>query len=308
MPKKIWWSALLVIFVLIGILSANSYADVVINEVYYDPEGTDTGNEWVELYNNSDNAVSLDAYCLYASGEHYVFNTFTLGARAYVVVHWNAEGADSNTDLYTGTTDWSNMGNTSASVALWTTHDSHTQDTIVDFMEYGAGGQTFESTAVSAGIWLEDNYAPDVESGHSLEYDGSGNMPNDWLEQAVPTPSSDNSLPVKLSKAIAKLSSNGIILEWRTESQIENAGFNIYRIEDNEFLKINSQLIQGAGTTSIPQEYRFIDEIGNSDTCYLIENVSFDGQTSRSKQIKVTKTLIPEKKVSTLWSKIKSAD
>ena len=168
-------------------------ADVVINEVFYDAVGSDTEQEWIELHNNGETAIPLDGYCLYASGEHYVFNLFSLSAGAYVVVHWNADGIDTATDLYTGTAEWSNMGNTSGSVALWQTHDSHTQDTIVDYMEYGAGGQTYEGTAVAAGIWTAGDFAVDVEEGHSLAYDGSGDAGSDWFDQAVPTPGFENS-------------------------------------------------------------------------------------------------------------------
>jgi len=173
-------------------------ADVVINEVFYDAEGSDTGKEWIELYNNGDTEIPLDGYCLYASGEHYVFNPFFLNAGAYIVIHWNADGTDTATDLYTGTADWSNMGNTSGSVALWNTHDSHTQDTIVDYMEYGAGAQTYEGTAVAAGIWTAGDFAADVAETHSLEYDGSGDTGSDWFDQPVPTPGAENPPPITL--------------------------------------------------------------------------------------------------------------
>lgn len=39
-------------------------AAVVINEVVYNPEGSDTGFEWVELYNNGVSAVSLSGWTL----------------------------------------------------------------------------------------------------------------------------------------------------------------------------------------------------------------------------------------------------
>jgi len=263
-------------------------ADVVINEVFYDAEGADTGKEWIELYNNGD-AIQLDGYCLYASGEHYVFNPFSLDADAYVVVHWNADGTDTLTDLYTGTADWSNMGNTSGSVALWNTHDSHTQETIVDYMEYGAGGQPFESAAVSAGIWTAGDFAADVDEGHSLEYYGSGDTGADWFDQAVPTPGADNALPVTLSYFEARYFDNVVIIRWITESETNNLGFDIYRGESKygPFEKINSHRIAGAGTTVSQSRYEYIDEIDVSGNQYFyyIENIDFSGGKERSETI-----------------------
>jgi hypothetical protein len=263
-------------------------ADVVINEVFYDPTGVDTEQEWIELYNNGD-AIQLDGYCLYASGEHYVFNPFLLNADAYVLVHWNADGTDTPTDLYTGTADWSNMGNSSGSVALWNTHESHTKETIVDYMEYGAGGKPFESTAVSAGIWTADDFAADVDEGHSLEYDGSGDTGSDWFDQAVPTPGADNALPVTLSYFEARYFDNVIIIRWVTESETNNLGFDIYRGKSKygPFEKINSSRIAGAGTTASQSKYEYIDEIdvAGNQYFYYIENLDFSGARSRSETI-----------------------
>ena len=39
-----------------------AYAGVVINEIMYDVEGTDTGREWIEVYNDSDAPVDLSAF------------------------------------------------------------------------------------------------------------------------------------------------------------------------------------------------------------------------------------------------------
>ncbi|MBI2587680.1 lamin tail domain-containing protein [Candidatus Azambacteria bacterium] len=64
------------------------HAAVLINEIFYDPAGTDTGQEAIELYNNADELVTLTGYDLNAvSGDYFTFPTFTLGSRAFAVVH-----------------------------------------------------------------------------------------------------------------------------------------------------------------------------------------------------------------------------
>lgn len=39
-----------------------SYADVVINEIMYDLSGSDSGREWVEVYNNGSSAVDISGW------------------------------------------------------------------------------------------------------------------------------------------------------------------------------------------------------------------------------------------------------
>ncbi len=49
-----------VFYCLVSVESA--VADLRITQILYDPEGVDTGKEWIELYNPSDEYVSLDSY------------------------------------------------------------------------------------------------------------------------------------------------------------------------------------------------------------------------------------------------------
>lgn len=76
-----------------------------------------------------------------------------------------------------------------------------------------------------------------------------------------------------------------IIIRWRNESEHDNYGFNIYRGEskDGPFKKINKEIIPGAGTTSSPKEYVYVDqplEIGDT-YYYYIESISFAGEKER---------------------------
>ena len=166
-------------------------ASVIINEVLYDPEGTDAGLEHIVLYNNGDSSYSLTNHCLYASGEHYVFNSFNLGSKEKIIIHWNADGTNSSTNLYTGKEEWSNMGNTSGTVALFSTHESHKSSTIIDFIQYGAEGKTWETIAVSAEIWTAGDFITDVDEGKTIKLKTDGvdnNSSSDWEE---PTPSEE---------------------------------------------------------------------------------------------------------------------
>ncbi|MBM3239037.1 T9SS type A sorting domain-containing protein [Candidatus Poribacteria bacterium] len=83
-----------------------------------------------------------------------------------------------------------------------------------------------------------------------------------------------------------------IILKWRTESEINNLGFDVYRSEnpDGKFVKVNSAYIKGAGTDSTPHDYQFVDEsitVGKT-YYYYIEDISYSGERNRSRIIQVT--------------------
>ena len=77
-------------------------------------------------------------------------------------------------------------------------------------------------------------------------------------------------------------SENGrVVLKWTTESEIENTGFNVFRSDTKQgnFVKVNPNLIQGAGTTSERSTYQWIDTTAKPDVeyYYRIEDMSFDG-------------------------------
>jgi hypothetical protein len=62
-----------------------------------------------------------------------------------------------------------------------------------------------------------------------------------------------------------------ITLRWRTESEQDNYGFNVYRSEkkDGPFEKINSTTVRGNGTTSEPHDYVYTDnEVYKGKTYY----------------------------------------
>ena len=183
-----------------GRTQASVATTVVINEVLYNPSGVDTGFEWVELYNPTCESVDLTNYELTsASGSFYIIPTFTLNPRSFVVVHWRLDGANTSTDLYTGSVGFtSNMGNTTGYVGLFS-GTTHTQETIVDYVEYGAGGQSWEATAVGASIWQSGSFVGSAPEGSSigLLFDGQDlNNPTDWSIYPITTAGVGNdSLP-----------------------------------------------------------------------------------------------------------------
>ena len=92
-------------------------------------------------------------------------------------------------------------------------------------------------------------------------------------------------LPVELSSFSVKRTEKGaVVLTWTTESEVDNAGFNLRRSEKRAsgFTLINPALIAGAGTTGERQTYTFTDLSAKPgvEYYYQIEEVSFAGRPS----------------------------
>jgi plastocyanin len=90
-----------------------------------------------------------------------------------VVVHCNASGTTTDSDIYlTGIADLPASG----SAALYVPNVVNTAltlaDQMIDFVQWGAGGQGNEATAVTAGFWNAGAAITGVADGHSIEFCG----------------------------------------------------------------------------------------------------------------------------------------
>lgn len=99
----------------------------------------------------------------------------------------------------------------------------------------------------------------------------------------------DASLPVELSTFTATTSNNNIILNWRTESEVNNIGFALYRREDKEGNYTKVAFVNGAGNSAIPNEYQFTDEKTEAGKIYFyyLEDIDIAGEKSKSEIIQV---------------------
>lgn len=66
-------------------------------------------------------------------------------------------------------------------------------------------------------------------------------------------------VPVELIRFDATLEGRVVMLRWVTLSECDNAGFRVYRAQDDEFQLISPDLIPGAGTSVVRHSYVFED-------------------------------------------------
>lgn len=137
-------------------------------------------------------------------------------------------------------------------------------------------GSSFSGVITQSGfLYLAYN---DEEYGdNSGGYDVTGNV--------------DSTLPVFLSSLNATVSAEGVAISWKTESEINNIGFHVWRSvgTDTLFNRITGVMIKGAFTSSTRHTYSFVDyrvQQGNLYN-YRIESISIAGQSSMSNLISV---------------------
>ena len=116
-------------------------------------------------------------------------------------------------------------------------------------------------------------------------------------------------LPVSLSYFRPTLENGEVVIRWTTESELDNAGFNILRSDsrNGEFKQVNSELVQGAGTTGERNTYEWVDETAKLGVVYYyqIEDVSFAGEHQTLTTTKLKGLISAKNKLTTLWGGLK---
>ena len=117
-------------------------------------------------------------------------------------------------------------------------------------------------------------------------------------------------LPVQLSQFRPDRTETGtVVIQWTTESEMDNAGFNILRSQTRtgEFKVINAQLIPGAGTTAERNTYTWTDTTAKPNVVYYyqIEDVSFDGESQALATVRLRGLISAKGKLTTQWGELK---
>jgi hypothetical protein len=102
---------------------------------------------------------------------------------------------------------------------------------------------------------------------------------------------SENPLPVELTTFTAKALGNDVVLRWRTESEVNNAGFEIER-GTTSWKRIG--FVQGFGNSASPHEYSFTEKnLMAGKYKYRLKQIDNDGTFTYSKEIEVVINTIP---------------
>ena len=159
----------------------------------------------------------------------------------------------------------------------------------IDWTAYSqtGGGVTFKTGIDSDGDGVfdeEDNcpntYNPDQKDSN-----------NDGIGDAC-----SGATLITLSSFTAVPKAGKTIIQWKTESEINNAGFNLYRAEvtDGKYTKINTTLIPAKGSATQGASYEFVDtNLQNRKTYYYrLEDIDFSGKRTMHGPVSTTPRLI----------------
>jgi endonuclease I len=207
--------------------------NVILSEVFYDPSGTDTGLEWVELYNAGSTTVDLSGYSLGYGGTSYTYGLLQLAGSiapgaTFVVGGPTSSSANGNPSFNLAVDfnpDIQNSGSTADGVALFDSPTNQVNSTTVpvDAVIYGGANNNglLDETGVANAPEVGD--APSNSSLERTDLVGS------WQVQPAPTPNatpfsgggSGGSGTVILSEVLYDISGTDTGLEW---VELHNAG------------------------------------------------------------------------------------
>lgn len=115
-----------------------------------------------------------------------------------------------------------------------------------------------------------------------------------WTYISAPEGGQDYSLPVTLNFFRANVDGFYVNLSWQTSSELDNAGFHLYRRqgEGGEYVRITPEMIPGAGQSNTTQTYHYQDVLRASGTYYYrLESISTNGHRVVRGVVKVHFTL-----------------
>lgn len=117
-------------------------------------------------------------------------------------------------------------------------------------------------------------------------------------------------LPVTVSSVRASRTETGVVVNWTTESEMENAGFYVLRSQHRTtgFVRVTASLILGAGTTAERHTYTYTDTTAQSNVPYYyrLEEVSLSGERRGVATVRLRGHLSAAGKTLWKWADVKT--
>ena len=258
-----------------------------INEIHYDNPGTDVG-EFIEVVVNQEftDLTNFQVYLYNGSSTTLVFyDSLTLDQ---FQVGTTANGFTFYVDSISGIQNGSPDGMAIAYNNILIPGQFLSYEGTFTAINGPANGVESVDIGVSEGTQLTG----------SLGLVGSGTSYTDFtwdtLTTATPGMPNDNQLlPVELTSFSAVNIKSGVMLNWTTATEINNAGFEIERKSSNyNWKKIG--FVRGNGNSTLPIKYSFADNLLNTGKYqYRLKQIDFNGSYKYSKIVEVNLSDIP---------------
>jgi hypothetical protein len=130
--------------------------------------------QWVELYNFTDNVTDLGGWIISDGLSSYTFPFgFVVPAGERVVVNLGVQGTDNEQLRHAPNFD--TVDPDGGSLALLRAGVE-----VMHFVQWGGADHGFEYAATQAGLWQTGDFAPAAPLGLALQYDGTANDSTAW--------------------------------------------------------------------------------------------------------------------------------
>jgi len=93
-------------------------------------------------------------------------------------------------------------------------------------------------------------------------------------------------LPVELTSFTASVSSNGVLLNWKTATENNNSGFEVQRSVDSKTYT-TIDFVKGNGSSARINEYSYLDKNVSGNVYYRLNQVDYNGTSKYSQTIEV---------------------
>lgn len=151
-----------------------SHSPVVFSEVLVDAPGLNAGNQYVELLNAGAGDADIGGWVISSGASTFTFGFgFRLAAGERVVVHLGQSGTNSSSAQFAPS--FAELGDGGSLALLRGGND------LVDFVQWGSGGNAFEAAASAAGLWVAGTALAVPAEGLSLHNDVYAG----WVEGAM---------------------------------------------------------------------------------------------------------------------------
>lgn len=268
-------------------------------------------DEFIELVNNSIFDLDIGGWILGDNSTSYTFPSNTI-IKAWHGLIVFTRGADvSNFNPGTDNLALSAVG--ASTLALANTNDAvglRNANNLYIEVKWGTGtvdasisssatlvGSSVTLSSWSAGITQTRNLDFTGNWSDSPTISGTINWSNDSPTITLTNPKGSpgrfvdgTPLPVELTSFSASVINNGIKLNWRTETEVNNYGFEVQRSTFNVQSSSWNVLgfVEGNGNSNSPKEYSFTDkDIAGEKYYYRLKQIDNDGTYTYSKIIDI---------------------
>jgi len=280
---------------------AQSGVTLVISEIMYNPASNYQKWEWVEIYNPGATDVDLTGFVfddddysaetqaniaggtVPAGGTAVLFNGDDLSAALFQA----AWGSDVNAVPVTRFPVLADGGDRIGLWASFADYGSRNFLNAVDYVKYDSGGDWPVKNGQSS-IFLTDLTANNY-SGKNWALSGVGtNTPTGVGYQSyaaggnsgqdIGSPAPSDTTAITLAAFTATPGESGVTVTWETGTEIDNAGFNLYRAfaAPGPYTRLNPNLIPATGSAVTGAAYSYLDVTAAPDTVYFYKLEDID--------------------------------